>query len=316
MSKKVKEPSTPESRAEKLANKQMLRKVFANTFFKAFCICLAALLAYSAFVIAFVHPNRMQVAEPDPNTASNAVVQNNNNNTNTPAASDDAATPAVTEITADSSDEQKLAYFNTVMNKIKPGAKQITFNKEINSQVGSLETSIKLPGSIQGIADGLIKSNMGQTDLSKLDPAMVNATTEDAKNNMFPVEKETWSSKLKMDNINSITMEEAGDKYNFVIKVKDDAPSANTAHGVGNCGQAISVVLPQTIKDNAGGAAGIISNIQTGMHDAVIKVTVDKATGNVVSANYYYVWTLKLTAAKSIDVTINFGQERDYSIAW
>lgn len=134
MSKKVKEPSTPESRAEKLAHKQMLRKAFTSTFFKAFAVCLSILLVYSIVYISLVNPSRLQMSAANGNnTAQNAVVPNNNNVSSNGSASSDgssdaAATPTVTELTDTSSQADILAYFNTAINKVKPNAKQIEYD--------------------------------------------------------------------------------------------------------------------------------------------------------------------------------------------
>lgn len=323
MSKQNKEPSTPESRAEKLANKQMLRKVFTSTFFKAFAICLAVLLIYSVCYIAFINPNSVGANTVNPvsdtNTAESAVVQNNNGSASSGDASGDAAATgdtnatAVTELSASSSQADILSYFNTAINNVKPKAKQVTLNYERNSEAGGIQGN--LPSSLTGLANSLISANMGDKDLSKLDPGLVNATTVDQKNAMFPVENESWSSKLTADDIEDATYTEADGKYTITIKVKADEPSADTAHGVGHNGKAFSVIMPSIVTDNAGGAASIIKNVQTGHKDGKIVVTVDKATGHVLTANYYYVWTLSLEAL-GVQLSIPFGLEKDFTIAW
>lgn len=323
MSKQNKEPSTPESRAEKLANKQMLRKVFTSTFFKAFAICLAVLLIYSVCYIAFINPNSVGANTVNPisdtNAAESAVVQNNNGSASSGDASGDAAATgdtnaaAVTELSASSSKADILSYFNTAINNVKPKAKQVTLNYEKNSEAGGIQGN--LPGSLTSLANGLISANMGEKDLSKLDPGLVNATTVDQKNAMFPVENESWSSKLTADDIEDATYTEADGKYTITIKVKADEPSTETAHGVGHNGKAFSVIMPSIVTDNAGGAANIIKNVQTGHKDGKIVVTVDKATGNVLTANYFYVWTLSLEALGA-KLSIPFGLEKDFTIAW
>ena len=72
------------------------------------------------------------------------------------------------------------------------------------------------------MANSLIESNMGDKDLSKLDPGLVNATTADQKNTMFPVENENWSSKLTADDVDSATVTDNSSTYEIVIKVKAD----------------------------------------------------------------------------------------------
>ena len=318
MSKKVKEPSTPESRAEKLAHKQMLRKAFTSTFFKAFAVCLSILLVYSIVYISLVNPSRLQMSAVDGNAAPNAVVPNNNNVSSDGSASSDgssdaAATPTVTELTDTSSQADILAYFNTAINKVKPNAKQITLNSEVNRTAGGI--SGNLPGSLTSLADGLIADNMGPKDLSSLDPGMVNATTTEQKNAMFPVENESWSSKLTADDISSATYTEADGKYTITILVKEDAPSTDTAHGTGHNGKVFSVIMPSIVTDNAGPAASLIKDVKTGHKDGKIVVTVDKETGNVETATYYFVWTLSLKAL-GMEVSIPFGLEKNFTITW
>lgn len=319
MSKKVKEPSTPESRAEKLANQQMLRKAFTSTFFKAFAVCLSILLVYSIVYISLVNPSRLQMSAANGNnTAQNAVVPNNNTVSSDGSASSDgssdaAATPTVTELTDTSSQADILAYFNTAINKVKPNAKQITLNSEVNSTAGGI--SGNLPGSLTSLADGLIADNMGPKDLSSLDPGLVNATTTEQKNAMFPVENESWSSKLTADDISSATYTEADGKYTITILVKEDAPSTDTAHGTGHNGKVFSVIMPSIVTDNAGPAASLIKDVKTGHKDGKIVVTVDKETGNVETATYYFVWTLSLKAL-GMEVSIPFGLQKDFTISW
>ena len=318
MSKKVKEPSTPESRAEKLAHKQMLRKAFTSTFFKAFAVCLSILLVYSIVYISLVNPSRLQMSAVDGNAAQNAVVPNNNNVSSNGSASSDgssdaAATPTVTELTDTSSQADILAYFNTAINKVKPNAKQITLNSEVNSTAGGI--SGNLPGTLTSMADGLIADNMGPKDLSSLDPGLVNATTTDQKNAMFPVENEGWSSKLTADDISSATYTEADGKYTITILVKEDEPSTDTAHGTGHNGKVFSVIMPSIVTDNAGPAASLIKDVKTGHKDGKIVVTVDKETGNVETATYYFVWTLSLKAL-GMEVSIPFGLEKNFTITW
>lgn len=319
MSKKVKEPSTPESRAEKLANQQMLRKAFTSTFFKAFAVCLSILLVYSIVYISLVNPSRLQMSAANGNNAAqNAVVPNNNTVSSDGSASSDgssdaAATPTVTELTDTSSQADILAYFNTAINKVKPNAKQITLNSEVNSTAGGI--SGNLPGTLTSMADGLIADNMGPKDLSSLDPGLVNATTTEQKNAMFPVENESWSSKLTADDISSATYTEADGKYTITILVKEDAPSTDTAHGTGHNGKVFSVIMPSIVTDNAGPAASLIKDVKTGHKDGKIVVTVDKETGNVETATYYFVWTLSLKAL-GMEVSIPFGLQKDFTISW
>ena len=216
-------------------------------------------------------------------------------------------------MTDTSSQADILAYFNTAINKVKPNAKQITLNSEVNRTAGGI--SGNLPGTLTSMADSLIADNMGPKDLSSLDPGLVNATTTEQKNAMFPVENESWSSKLTADDISSATYTEADGKYTITILVKEDAPSTDTAHGTGHNGKVFSVIMPSIVTDNAGPAASLIKDVKTGHKDGKIVVTVDKETGNVETATYYFVWTLSLKAL-GMEVSIPFGLEKNFTITW
>lgn len=318
MSKKVKEPSTPESRAEKLAHQQMLRKAFTSTFFKAFAVCLSILLVYSVVYIAFINPSKLQMTTVDGNAAQNAVVQNNGNSTSDGSASTDGAgdtaaeTPTVTELTDTSSQADILAYFNTAINKVKPNAKQITLTKETNSRAGDVTGDLPL-GISTGTADSIISAFMGDKDVSSTAPA----TSVEQKNAMFPVENESWSSKLTADDISSATYKDNGTTYEIEIKVKEDPVSADTSHGNGHNGKAFSIIMPSIIMDNIPSiVSGILKEAETGHKDGVIKVIVDKETGNVTSANYYFTWMLHVTGSMGLDATMTFGLEKNFTITW
>ena len=334
MAKKEKIPSTPESRAKKLADKQEVRKAFRKTFVPALAVCLSLLLIYSVCYISFFDPDK-ELAEKgittvdssntgnnsssnsssNNNSSSNSSSSSDSSNSGSASSGDDAAAPSgnVTELSASSSTADIVAYFNTAINKVKPNAKQITLNKETNSSAGSIEGN--LPSSLTSMADSLVSSNMGDKDLSKLGPGAVNATTVDQKNAMFPVENENWSSKLTADDVDNASVVDNGSTYEITINVKADDPSESTAHGQGHNGKVFSVIMPSIVTDNAGPAASIIKEVKTGHKDGKVVVTVDKATGNVTHANYYFVWTLSLKALGA-NVSIPFGLEKDFTIAW
>ena len=61
--------------------------------------------------------------------------------------------------------------------------------------------------------------------------------------------------------------------------------------------------------------SSILSDAETGHKDGVVTVTVDKATGNVTSANYYFTWTLHVMGS-GLDANMVFGLEKQFTIAW
>lgn len=333
MSKKEKIPSTPEMRAQKLARSAEKRKIFGKTFEKAFGIMLALLLVYSVCSIAFKPATASVATNAGAQTSSsgssgssssgssssgsasssssgsassdNAASASSDNGSS--ASQSDAAAP--TELSASSSVEDVVNYFNKAINNVKPNAKEVTLTKETNSQAGNI--SGDLPKTLTSMADSLVSANMGDKDLSSVSPA----TSVEDKNAMFPVENESWSSKLTADDIESKEVVDNGSSYVITLYIKADEPSTDTAHGNGHNGKVFSVVMPSIVTDNAGPAASIIKDVKTGHSDGYVKVTVDKASGNVTEATYYFVWTLSLTAL-SKNVSIPFGLEKDFTIAW
>lgn len=344
MAKKV---LTPEEYTAKMNKKADTRKRFGKAFLTALAYALACVIVFAMVTIAFTKPAVSTVPTNSNNTSVNA--DTNNGSTNTPAddstpadtpADQPADTPADTPadqpadnsgsnnttdkpaggntatsgaISASSSTADVVKYFNTAINKVKPSAKKVTLTKEVNSSAGDMEGN--LPGPLKSMANSLISSNMGEKDLSSLDADAVNATTPAAKNAMFPVENESWSSKLTPDDVQKAEVKDNGSSVTITLYIKADEPSTSTAHGQGHNGKIFSVIMPSIVTDNAGPAASIIKEVKTGHKDGKVTVTVDKATGNVTAANYYFVWTLSVKAM-GVEISIPFGLEKQFTIAW
>lgn len=216
--------------------------------------------------------------------------------------------PAESGTKAPSTKAEILNYFNTAINKVKPNAKSVTQTLEKNYQAKSIDLGAL--GVAKGVVNPLIEKNMGVNK----DKTGVTATTAAEKNKIFPVENETWSSKLTLDDIKDAKIAEQGGTYTITITVKDDAPAETVKHGQGHHAKAFSVVMPQTIKDNAGGASGFLKDLKVGNSDGKIVVKVDKATGNVTSASYDFVWSLGVSMFGGI--TAYFGIIQEFSIKW
>ena len=90
-------------------------------------------------------------------------------------------------------------------------------------------------------------------------------------------------------------------------------------HGVGHSGRIFSVIKPSIVTENAGAAKGILKTVKTGHKDGYVTVTIDKATGNVTAATYYFTWTLEVVVnavVTELNVSIPFGLQKDFTIAW
>jgi hypothetical protein len=226
-------------------------------------------------------------------------------------ASSSGGTTAKATSSKPSTQAEILNYFNTAINKVKPSAKSLVKNYEKNSQAGTFELSgpFKL---FSGVINSLVQSNMGE---KKDDHNRSLATKADIQK-YFPVENETWSSKLTTANIDSATLAESGGKYVVTVKIKADAASASTAHNAGNHGKAFSIVMTQVILDNAGPVKSLLTDSLTiGYRDGKIVATIDPATGHITHVNYYYVWTLNVEKGGT-KVSAPFGLEQDFTVNW
>ncbi len=251
------------------------------------------------------------------NTEATAPAADNNaaNNSSNNTAADDKA-PADDKGSADKGSSKGkpetkaeiIEYFNTASNKVKTDAKSVTKDKEENYQAQDI--NLGALGALQGAISGLINDNMGVNE----EQSGRTGTTVADKNAIYPVENEAWSSKLTVDDIADATCTENNGVYTITIKVKNDELATEYAHGTGHHGKAFNIVMPQTIKDNAGVAGSLLGSLKVGYQNGTIIATVDAATGNITSAKYDFVWLLNIDMFGGI--TAYFGIKTDYSVKW
>lgn len=273
----------------------------------------------------------------EPNTSANGETVANDESTDAEPASGDESTEAETDASGNtvapeetkkdnqggnqggstvtpakplSGTAEIVSYFNTAINNVKPHSKSITSKYLKNSQAGKADFG-NLPGSVQNLANKLISQNMGEDETKK------NATYTSAadKNKYFPVEGQSWSSKLTAANVSSATATPKNGGYVITINVKPDPTTDKVVIGGGNTPKAFSVVTPDQIYANAGAAKSMIGDVKIGFRNGKIVATVD-ANGHVTDAKYYFEWNLSLVAVKSISVSIWFGIEQEFAIKW
>lgn len=242
---------------------------------------------------------------PSTNTGTN----NNSGSTNNNA---DAQKPADKNTNSNSPVGTNKAvivdYFNKASNKAKTSAKSITKDKEENYQAQPI--NLGALGMFQGIVAPLIDSNMGVNE----EQSGRTGTTAADKNAIYPVENESWASKLTVEDVAKAECTEKNGVYTITLELENDPLAAEYAHGSGHHGKAFNIVMPQTIKDNAGGAASLLGSLKVGYENGKIIVTVDAATGNITSAKYDFVWLLNIDMFGGI--TAYFGIRTDYTIKW
>lgn len=201
-----------------------------------------------------------------------------------------------------------ISYFNNAANSAKKNAKSITKVKEENYQAGSI--NLGALGMFESVVNSLIESNMGVNE----EQSGRVATTAKDKNAVYHVENESWASKLTAADVKTATCTENNGVYTITLTVVDDDLAESYSHGTGHHGKAFSIVMPQTIKDNAGGAASLLKGLKVGYANGKIVATVDAKTGHITAATYDYVWKLHVDVFGGI--TAPFGLKTQYKFAW
>ncbi|HAQ64054.1 MAG TPA: hypothetical protein DCR23_06290 [Ruminococcaceae bacterium] len=320
---KEKIPSTPETRAKKLEDKQEVRKAFTKTFFPALAICLSILLIYSICYISFFKPKEATIeGNPSQNTAintntNNAVINNNTNNTpaantdtnnggsssantntdaNTPASSDsNSVAPAANDATS------VLNEFNAAINKVKTEG-TITHVSGGTKNNGGVDPSSNLPSLIKSIAGTVIDAAMSSNGV-KEDGSVIDASK-------FPVENTSYSSQLTADDVVSATKN--GNTITIVLK-DDELGEADNGHHQ----KAMNVIKASTIMANIPSAVSRIVSVtdaKTSAKGGTIVAELD-GNGHVVKADYSFSWDIEILG-NNLDAIIHLASEDHYTIAY
>lgn len=307
---------------------------------------IIALVLALCFVFAFAackkDKDNGDTTTGEPNTSANGETVANDESTDAEPASGDESTEAETDASGNtvapeetkknnqggnqggSSTASKPAtkaeiveYFNKAINGVKPNAKSVTRVSETNYRSGNITgvPSIvdKLVGGIDSFVDGQLKKN------SKGSETFSNSAAIKAN---FPVENESWSSKLTANDVASATCTEAGGVYTITIKTVADKASSNVSHGSGYAPKVFSVVLPSVINDQFSG--GVLKSVaktfkigtaQMEYPSGTVTVKVDAKTSRVINATYDAKWTIHLPLGDGM-VVLPFGTKTIYNIAY
>lgn len=187
--------------------------------------------------------------------------------------------------------EEIVEYFNTAVNKVKTDAKSVTrsYSKiTLSGETkfpGIIDTAMKIVGGAdEFISDQLAKQSKGSETYNG----------KAAIQGVFPVENETWASKLTAADVKSATCTEKDGKYTVTVVTIADGKSSSVQHGQGHAPKAFNVVLPGVVNDNVPKAAASLIGGEAQLNYPSCKavIVVDAATGNVISADYYLYWTI------------------------
>lgn len=307
---------------------------------------IIALVLALCFVFAFAackkDKDNGDTTTGEPNTSANGETVANDESTDAEPASGDESTEAETDPSGNtvapeetkkdnqggnqggSSTASKpatkaeiVAYFNKAINGVKPNAKSVTRVSETNYRSGKI-TGVpsfvnSLVGGIDSFVDGQLKKN------SKGSETFSNSAAIKAN---FPVENESWSSKLTANDVASATCTEAGGVYTITIKTVADKASSNVSHGSGHAPKVFSVVLPSVINDQF--SSGVLKSVaktfkigtaQMEYPSGTVTVKVDAKTSRVINATYDAKWTIHLPLGDEM-VVLPFGTKTIYNIAY
>ena len=197
------------------------------------------------------------------------------------AVSEEASTEEISEAVPQTK-EEIVDYFNTAINKVKPNAKKVVKNYE--------------------------KRTVNEVMGDDTEP-MVWATKEEIMS-QFIVPEQSYSSKLKADWVTSAVCEDKGDTYEITLKLKDHK---NPTAGVG-VGAVCDVIETHEIAEKA----SFIEEFSTQYYNCVVKATIDKATGNVIHANYTtpLVMIMRVNLFGTHSGNMGFTFEKDYTITY
>ena len=233
------------------------------------------------------------------------------------AAADETTAAATEEATTEAANampegkEAIVNYYNTAINNAKKNSKSIHSNYMKHAVAGEITG---IPSALDSIGQSLIKDNMGEDD-SKKD---VTWTSAEDKNAYFPVEGETYASKLTAADVEDAKIVEKDGKWIIKITTVADPRSEAYSHSNGHAPKAFNAVLPGLIDGYIPGIAKSlfsVGTVATAYPSSTVQVTVDPATGNVTHANYMLYWTLYIPL-NGTDVVLPFSTENDYDINW
>ena len=248
------------------------------------------------------------------NTAPTEAVTNNaaSNNSADNSTADKPSDDKPADNNASSADKNDKAAiveeFNKAVNSVKSSAKTVeqkgvTIYLAGQTETGGLKSVYNLLGGDEWL-DGMLRDNsQGAATYTGADIT--------AK---FPVEGQTWSSKLTADDVKEATRSEKNGVITITITTIADAKSDNVKVGEGHEPKAFNVVLPGVVNDNIPGAAKSLAGTASMEYpESTAKITVDAKTGNVITADYDSKWTINFD---KMGVILPFGTKAEYTVKY
>ena len=236
------------------------------------------------------------------NTDNNSNSANNNADAQKPSGDANASTGKNDKVSV-------VAEFNKAINTVKTNAKEVK-QKNVTNYLAASPT---IPSAL-----GFIYKTLGEDEwldgmLQDNSQGEATYTGADIKAK-FPVEGEDYASKLTEADVAKAERSEANGVVTITIETIPDAKSDSVKHGDGHAPKAFNVILPGIVNDNIPGAAASLVGTATMEYPAsTIVVKIDKATGNVISADYDLKWTINFDKLGAI---IPLGTKASYTVTY
>ena len=241
--------------------------------------------------------------------SGNASNTGNTNNTGNTSNAGNAGSNDAGASTGKNDKASVVAEFNKAINTVKTNAKEVK-QKNVTNYLAASPT---IPSAL-----GFIYKTLGEDEwldgmLQDNSQGEATYTGADIKAK-FPVEGEDYASKLTEADVAKAERSEANGVVTITIETIPDAKSDSVKHGDGHAPKAFNVILPGIVNDNIPGAAASLVGTATMEYPAsTIVVKIDKATGNVISADYDLKWTINFDKLGAI---IPLGTKASYTVTY
>lgn len=241
------------------------------------------------------------------NTETTSAAADNNAGETKPA---DSNKPADDKGSSTGKDDKAaiVEEFNKAVNSVKSKAKTVEQKGVTNylagqTETGGLKSIYNMLGGDEWL-DGMLRDNsQGAATYTGADIT--------AK---FPVEGQTWSSKLTAADVKEATRSEKNGVITITITTIADEKSDAVKVGEGHAPKAFNVVLPGVVNDNIPGAAKSLAGTASMAYpESTAKITIDAKTGNVITADYDMKWTINFD---KMGVVLPFGTKAEYTVKY
>ena len=239
-----------------------------------------------------VQQNQIQETE----STNNFAAENNSN------ASTDETTAVQEETTAFTLPEEIpeiVELFNQTANRIKTEAVKVVKNYEKRNVN---EEELVVPAALESTAKSAMKTFLSD------DTEPIEYTTREEIVAEYIVPGQSYVSKLTADTVESASCTDNGETYTIYLKLKDENnPTA---------GKGIGAVCDVIEAEEVAEKTSIVESFSTEYHDCEVKVTVDKESGRVISANYNVplILKIKVNLFGTHDFALALSFEKDYTI--